>query len=202
MRPPLSKVLTAIPWLISCCVIVGSTASANDRPQAFTLLTDQIHGQIQKDKQGFVLAQNCTEWFYRERTPRSPRPKVEGVSFDSASDCSSRYPGGLNTAREDFSRTQSLLSFSLTFYEYALVADRNDDQRYSTRELQDMLEVLGLPYQEALTDEANLATLQNIFQQLHGSADLDLLMTGMTKLYEKGYRLTARDRRALDQAIG
>jgi len=184
-----------------CCLALSPEASA-DQDKIFGALTGHIQEQIRLDKQGFVLAQTCTEWFYRERMPRSRRPKAEGISFNSAPDCSSRYPGGLNAAREDFSRAQSLLTLSLTFYEYALVADRNDDDHYSTRELQDMLEAFGLPYRETATPEANLATLQNTFQRMHGSASLDPLMAGISRLYDKGYRLTAGDRMALNQVIG
>lgn len=176
----------------------GASAVQNN---IFAALTGHIREQIQLDKQGFLTAQTCTEWFYRKPTPRSSKPKVEGVSFSGLPDCSNRYPGGLSAAREDFSRAQSQLSASLTFYECALVADRNDDHLYSERELQDMLGAFGLPYRET-SPGANLEALRNTFERIHDAASLDLLTSGIAKLYEKGYRLSAGDRLALDKIIG
>jgi len=179
-----------------------SSGARADQDTLFADFTGHIQKQILTDKQLFVTAQSCTEWFYREQIPRSTTPKVEGVGFTRAPDCSRHYPGGLKAAREDFSRTQSQLSVSLTFYECALVADKNDDQQYSVRELQDLLEAFGLRYREIVPTEATLATLRSTFEQIHGTTNLDSLVSGISRLYDKGYRLTARDRMALDQIIG
>ena len=187
------------------------SAVAADQDEVFGLLAGHIQKQILADKQTFVGAQTCTEWFYKQQYQKPPRPKVEGIAFrptrttrlpGEAPDCRTRYPGGLAAAREDFSRTQSLLSLSLTFYEFALVGDRNDDQRYSTGELRDMLESFGLPFDAAHTSAAHLATLQAAFDKVHSTGGLESLMTSMSTLYDKGYRLTRRDRAALDRVMG
>lgn len=194
-------VWSSLVWLLLCWHS-ASRDSLADQDTVFGALTGEIEKQIQLDKQDFVIAQTCAEWFYRKKSPRSSKPKLEGVSFDSTPDCTSRYPNGLSDAREDFSRAQSLLTMSLTFYEYALVADRNDDQLYSARELQDMLESFDLSYSEAASPESTLVTLQSTFRRMHGTGNIDTLMTGMSRLYDKGYRLTAGDRVAMNHVIG
>ncbi len=190
-------------------VLHGPAAAQTD---VFSQMSDHIQRQIRLDKQSFLGAQICTEWFYRQHFKKPPKPKVEGISLhlsqgsdhlpQNAEDCQSRYPGGLEAAREDFSRTQSLLSLSLTFYEFTLVGDRNDDHRYSAAELQDMLESIGLPANGAQSLDAKLLALQTAFDQVHRSGSLDSLMSGMSILFEKGYRLTSKDRAVLNKVIG
>ena len=192
---------SSLVWLLLCWHSLSPVSRA-DQDTVFGALTGEIEKQIQVDKKGFVIAQTCTEWFYRKKSPRSSKPKAEGVSFDRAADCASRYPSGLTDAREDFSRAQSLLTMSLTFYEYALVADRNDDHLYSARELQDMLESFDLSYSEAASAESTLVTLQSTFRRMRGTGNIETLMTGMSRLYDKGYRLTAGDRVAMNHVIG
>lgn len=174
----------------------------------FEGFTGHIERQIRQDKQDFVDAQTCTEWFYRQHK-QPGRPRAEGVVFSGlegrarpaiqASECPARYPGGLNAAREDFSSTQSALSLSLTFYEFALVGDRNDDGRYNPAELQDMLESFGLSYQHGGAASVHLTALTSTFDGLRRAGGLERLMASMGALYDKGYRLTERDRSALDQ---
>jgi hypothetical protein len=133
----------------------------------------------------------------------------EGIVFSSrqpdaylavqTSDCPARYPDGLKAAREDFSSTQSALSLSLTFYQFALVGDRNDDKRYNAAELQDMLESFGLAYDGSRPASAHVTALTSTFDGLHKTGGLERLMTSMGTLFDKGYRLTPRDRSALDQ---
>ena len=174
----------------------------------FQGLTGHIQQQIKQDKQYFVDAQTCIEWFYKQqRTP--DQPKAEGIVFSGqlpvmhpavqTSDCPARYPGGLETAREEFSSTQSALSLSLTFYEFALVGDRNDDGRYNPAELQDMLESFGLAYDRSRPASAHVTVLTSTFDGLHKTGGLERLMTSMGRLYDKGYRLTPHDRSTLDQ---
>lgn len=174
----------------------------------FRDFTNHIEQQINQDKQYFVDAQTCTEWFYKqERKPDQPKP--EGIVFSGrqprvypaiqTSDCPNRYPGGLNAAREDFSSTQSALSLSLTFYEFALVGDRNDDGRYNPAELQDMLESFGLSYDRGRPASAHVTALTSTFDGLHKTGGLEQLMTSMGRLFNKGYRLTPHDRSTLDQ---
>jgi hypothetical protein len=170
--------------------------------------TDHIERQIRQDKQYFVDAQICTEWFYKQQI-RPGQPKAEGIVFADqlpaihpavqTSDCPARYPDGLNAARKDFSVTQSALSLSLTFYEFALVGDRNDDERYSRAELQDMLESFGLPYDGNRPASAHVTALTSTFDGLHKAGGLERLMTSMGTLYDKGYRMTPQDRSTLDQ---
>ncbi|MGH7232496.1 MAG: hypothetical protein ACREJU_14220 [Nitrospiraceae bacterium] len=191
-------------------LLVAGTITAE--PDVFGAFTAHIQLQVQTDKQTFVVAQHCTEWFYRQLHKKPPKAIIEGVSFrhgtaaggrlDDASECRLRYPDGLEAARKDFSATQSWLSVSLTFYEFALVGDRDDDGRYNDAELQDILESFGLPFNETLPPSAHLAVLNAQFDQIRTTAGLDALMTGMGILYDRGYRFTARDRAALNRIAG
>ena len=190
-------------WL--CGPSIATAQSVN----VFQGLTGHIEQQIKRDKQSFLDAQTCTEWFY-EQQKKPNQPKAEGITFSGlrpgiylaiqTADCSVRYPGGLNAAREDFSSTQSALSLSLTFYEFALVGDRNDDGRYSPAELQDMLESFGLSYHRDGMASVHLTALTSTFDGLHKTGGMERLMTSMGTLYDKGYRLTPHDRSTLDQS--
>lgn len=181
------------------------TAQSADVFQGFT---GHIERQIKQDKQYFVDAQICTKWFY-EQQKKPGQPKAEGIVFSGrqptvrpavqTSECPARYPDGLNAAREHFSSTQSTLSLSLTFYEFALVGDRNDDGRYNSAELQDMLESFGLSYDGSRPASTHVAALTSTFDGLHKTGGLERLMTSMGTLYDKGYRMTSRDRTTLDQ---
>ena len=174
----------------------------------FQGFTGHIERQIKRDKQRFLDAQTCTEWFYTQQKKPS-QPKAEGIAFFGrrpdvhlalqTSDCPGRYPGGLDAAREDFSSTQSALSLSLTFYQFALVGDRNDDGRYNATELQDVLESFGLSYHRSNAASVHLTALTSTFDGLHKTGGLEQLMTSMGTLFNKGYRLTPHDRSTLDQ---
>jgi hypothetical protein len=178
----------------------------------FESFTFHIRQQIQVDKKFFLDANVCTELFYNQLYEKPAPPALQGVSWPgpaltgvgdlTLADCHTRYPGGLPDAREDFSRTQSSLSFSLTFYEFALVGDRNDDGRYSAGELQDILESFGLRFDSLGSPSGHLATLNAKFDDLRKSGSLDHLMASMGALYDKGYRFTSHDRTVLDQVIG
>jgi len=188
------------------------SAGAADQDAVFGPLAAHIQKQILADKRTFLEAQICTEWFYKQRFQKPTTPKVEGIVFrrtraatppsGEALDCRTRYPGGLDAARKDFSRAQSLLSLSLTFYEFALVGDHNDDQHYSPAELRDMLESFGLPFNAASASAGHLATLQATFDKVHSTGGLESLMTSMSTLYDRGYRLTGWDRAALNRVMG
>ncbi len=170
----------------------------------FQDFTGHIERQIKQDKQYFVDAQTCTEWFYKQQK-KPGQPKAEGIAFSGplpavqTPDCPARYPGGLNAAREDFSSTQSTLSLSLTFYQFALVGDRNDDGYYNPDELRDMLESFGFSYDSSRPASAHVAALTSAFDGLHKTGGLERLMKSMGALFDKGYRLTPHDRSALDQ---
>ena len=211
MRAVRSSTPRHLPLLLIGLLLAPGTAMAE--ADVFGAFTAHIRRQVQADKHTFVAAQTCTEWFYRELQKKKPaRPKFEGVSLhpveagprplENASDCPVRYPDGLDAARKDFSQTQSSLSVSLTFYEFALVGDRNDDGQYNQVELRDMLESFGLPFNEVHPPSAHLAVLNAQFDRIRVTTALDALMTGMGVLYDRGYRFTEQDRAALHLIAG
>jgi hypothetical protein len=187
----------------------GLAAEPPDATNGFGPFTAHIHKQIQIDKRVFAVAQTCTEWFYQQQRKKPPKPGVQGVAFRAGSqpggtvletpECQSRYPDGIDAAREDFSRTQSSLALSLTFYEFALVGDRNDDGRYSAAELKDILESFGLLYEREQPPAVHHAALNAQFDTIRKAGGLDTLMASMGILYDKGYRFTSQDRTALNQ---
>lgn len=216
MTPRITLKVSAI--LAFFCGAMGLSAPSHaarlavEPDNVFASFTAHIQRQIQADKTEFAQAQTCTEWFYRQQRKKPAQPPVLGVSFRpvpsvdhgsaQTSDCPSRYPGGLDTAREDFSRTQSALSFSLTFYEFALVGDGNDDGRYSQRELQDILESFGLSFHPGDASATQVAVLTAHFDAVRKTGGLDILMSSMGLLYDKGYRFTAPDRADLNRISG
>jgi len=187
----------------------GLAAEPPDATNGFAPFTAHIQRQIQADKRVFAVAQVCTEWFYKQQRKNPSEPKAQGVAFRAGlqpggkvletAECQSRYPGGIDAAREDFSRTQSSLALSLTFYEFALVGDRNDDGRYSTAELKDILESFGLLYERERPPAVHLAALNAQFDTIRKAGGLDTLMTSMGLLYDRGYRFTSQDRAALNR---
>lgn len=192
-------------------------AAPND---PFIQITEHVRQRVTQDKQQFVIADTCTQFYYRQLRPRqsAPRPSTEPIAWRPSDqtrllgrpasvaesvgpDCAALYPKGLEQAREAFSLTQTALSISLTFYEFALVADRDDDWRYSPREIQDFLRALDLqepPDDSSGSDAAHGQALKTKFDRIYENRSLDLVVTGMGHLYDSGYRLTAADRHALD----
>ncbi len=182
----------------------------------FRAFTSHIQRQVDVDKRSFVDASTCIEWFYKRQRQQPSEPRSEGIEFrqepapardvravrTASIDCRSRYPGGLDAAREDFSGTQSTLSLSLTFYEFALVGDRDDDGRYSPVELRDILESFGLLFGPEFAPAVQVSTLNAHFDSVHGTGQFDVLMNGMELLFEKGYRFTSRDVEALSKVMG
>ena len=202
--------------LVSGLLATPLGAGGGQRGSVFQAFTSHIQRQVELDKRSFVDASACTEWFYKQQRPKPQEPKVEGVgrrldqpaTHDvqiirvSSSDCRSRYPGGIDAAREEFGRTQTTLSLSLTFYEFALVGDRDDDSRYNPAELRDILESFGLAFRPELSPATQLTTLNAQFDSVHYTGQFDVLMTGMGVLFEKGYRFTSRDVVALNRIMG
>jgi hypothetical protein len=172
----------------------------------FQQFTQHIGRQIHRDKQAFSQANNCISWFYKAK--KAPLPAVQGIGWNMTPlsqpevDCLRDYPGGMDDARADFAKTQSLLSVSLTFYEFALVADRNDDATYSPTELQDLLRSLTLSYSDGEPTPTQVTALTERFDSLYHSRNMDALMQGMSDLYERGYRVTPSDRVELDRVMG
>lgn len=167
----------------------------------FKGFTAYIERQVQEDKKEFLQAQICTQWFYKQLQPKPSAPSVKPIAYE-ANECEHRFPEGLVGARSELTRTQSSLSVSLTFYEFALVGDRNDDGRYSDVELLDMLVAFGVSSGGALPSHMVLGTLNNKFDTIRKVGGLDALMTSMESLYEKGYRFTTQDRAAMDKVMG
>jgi hypothetical protein len=173
----------------------------------FSQLTHHIQGQIQVDKIAFAKASGCTNWFYRQEKRKPASLDVHPISLElvlqppSREDCLRLYPGGLDAVRQDFHRTQSSLSVSLTSYEFALVVDRDDDARYSREELRDLFQSLALAYDPVHSAAAQATALTERFDVWYQTRNLERMMNGMSRLYEKGYRVTPADRAELDRII-
>lgn len=189
----------------ACLALPAAALEAGD---VFASFTGHISRQIRSDKEGFLRADRCVQWFYAQQRKKPVTPKAQGVSLTRHGrpiqdfDCQNEYPGGLEAAREDFSRTQTSLTLSLTFYEYALVGDANDDGRYSAAEIRDMLESFGLAFHRTDAPASHSALLEGKFDALRKTGELDVLMGSMSALYDKGYRFTALDRAALNKVSG
>lgn len=172
----------------------------------FQQFTQHISRQIHKDKQAFAQANACVSWFYK--ADKTPPPTMQGIAWNPTPssqievDCLRRYPSGMDDARDDLAKTQALLSVSLTFYEFALVADRNDDAVYSPVELQDLLRSLTLSYHDEEPAPKQVIALMGRFDSWYRSRNMDALMQGMSDLYERGYRVTPSDRVELDRVMG
>ena len=207
MRTPRPYLLGSLLAFIAVAPPLTLKAGAQLHSEVFQAFTAHIERQVQIDKRSFAEASECTQWFYKqERGKGSPPPAVQGVRailpHRAALDCHSRYPDGLVAAREDFGRAQSTLSLSLTFYEFALVGDRDDDQRYSDLELRHILESFGLSFNPGLPSALQASTLNAQFDSVHREGEFDVLMQGMGKLFEQGYRFTFRDKEALNRIMG
>ena len=178
----------------------------------FRQFTQHIHRQADSDKREFALASQCMNWFYRREHQKPAPPAVQGIAWEgspqasrmpsrSSQDCDARYPGGLDAVRKDFQRTQTSLSVSLTFYEFALVGDGDDNGVYSSKELQDVLRALELPPESMQGTVGHVTALTGRFDSMHHSRSLESLRAGMNKLYEQGYRFTAADKANLDRVM-
>ena len=187
-----------------CALFPGD--SLGGEQAIFQQFTQHIGLQIHKDKQAFAQANTCVSWFYK--AGKTPSPTVQGIAWNPTPssqlevDCLHHYPGGMDEARHDLAKTQALLSVSLTFYEFALVADRNDDAVYNPVELQDLLRSLTLSYHSGEPTPNQVTALTERFDSLYRSRNMDALMQGMSDLYERGYRVTPSDRVELDRVMG
>ncbi|SPP63819.1 conserved hypothetical protein [Nitrospira lenta] len=205
----------AMPLLIAiaCACLANlyplSVSADPDRPgkhtDVFRLFTQHIQRQIELDKTAFAQASGCTNWFYhQDKQPAAP-PIAQPIRLDlvlqspNKEECLRAYPRGLDSVRQDFQRTQASLSVSLTFYEYALVGDRDDDGRYSRAELQDIFPALALTFDPSRSPVAQAASLAGRFDDWYRLRNLEHLMTGMAQLYDKGYRVSPADRAELDR---
>ena len=172
----------------------------------FPTFTRHITKQVGIDKEAFAQASTCLSWFYKG-AKKAPPAGAQGIAWrlpillEPEQDCPRQYPGGMDTARDDFARKQALLSVSLTVYEFALVADHNDDQQYNAAELRDLFHSLSLTYDAATPPRAAGATLTARFDQWYRTRNLEEVMNGMSTLYERGYRMTPQDRAELDRVM-
>src|SRR5437867_3773864 len=122
---PSSPLLRIVPlaaclWALCLHAALAEPQNTND---VFVAFTDHIRQQVQTDKQVFLDASACTEWFYKQRLQKPPRPTAEGVNFhapspategilrlvQATSDCRARYPGGLVAARADLNQLMERL---------------------------------------------------------------------------------------------
>lgn len=194
-------------------VVIGSSL-ATPAPEAisstadvFLQFTRHIQQQIEHDKQAFSQASGCTKWFYKQEKKPAPSPPVQRIDWKQTSsavtedECRRQYPGGMDAVREDFARTQTFLSLSLTFYEFALVGDRDDDGLYSPDELEDVFHVLTLSYDTAHSPTVQAEALADRFDTWYRARNLESLMNSMGRLYERGYRVTPADRAELDRVM-
>jgi hypothetical protein len=194
---------------VLCILLISALFPRNSlggEQAIFQQFTRHIGLQIHKDKQAFAQANACVSWFYK--AAKTPPPTVQGIGWNPTPssqldvDCRHHYPNGMDEARNDLAKTQALLSVSLTFYEFALVADRNDDAIYSPVELQDLLRSLTLSYHDAEPALKQVTALTERFDSWYRSRNMDALMRGMSDLYERGYRVTPSDRVELDRVMG
>lgn len=216
----LSHISCAV-WMLCCALTAGfaSSSMAATRMNGidiFARFTEHIHRQADTDKQAFAVASQCMTWFYKQQRHKPAPPAVQNIAWsrqarspwnfaDSSeqegSDCRTRYPDGIDAVRSDFQRTQAFLSLSLTFYEFALVGDGDDNSTYSARELHDMLTALNLAAEPSLGTDAHLRSLTSSFDSLHEARGMEALMTGMGKLYDQGYRVTTADKAHLNRVM-
>lgn len=188
--------------------VAGGPSVAAIGHDVFEGFVRHIARQIDRDKVDFAVAESCTSWFY-EQLKQAPgvRPDVQRLSFSVEDDlpdshaCASRYPG-INEARQAFAHSQSTLSLSLTFYQLALVADRDDDEHYDESELRDILTSLNVAPLHGEHPVQRLAKLKDTFDDARETVEFTTLTDGMQALYSKGYRFTNADQAAMDRVTG
>ena len=180
---------------------------ASPGSDVFQSFTHYISVQIGKDKQAFAQADACTAWFYKKMGKKPAPAKVERIRFvpisqpDPSVDCAKRFPNGLESVREVFGSTQQRLSFSLTFFQMALISDGNDDHAYNTEEMQDVLYAFDRSYRSGQSVEQYVSQLIGLFEHTRPEMQFPVLMAGMQTLMDKGYRLTKADQTALNQEL-
>jgi len=200
---PIFIVGSVVAWCGGAALFAAVTAGV------FGGFTHHISEQIMKDKVEFAEAEICTVWHCEQlKKKKHTRPEVQHLSFQPISGdseqnpCLTDYPDGIIRARSAFAHTQSSLSFSLTFYQFALVGDRNDDGEYDATELQDVFESVGVSYMEHEGAVQHLSKLNGMFDTVRVTTEFSLLTDGIQALFTKGYRLTPNDQDALNKVTG
>ena len=194
--------------IIGLLGVEGKFAHAAPGTEVFQEFTQHISAQIDKDKSAFAEADTCTAWFYKHsKKKRPPVPEAEKIRFvpmaqsDPDADCAKQYPKGLESAREAFGNSQQRLSFSLTFFQMALVSDGDDDHAYSNQEMQDVLDAFGRTYRSGQSVDQYVSQLIGLFDHNRLEMQFPVLMTSMQTLMNKGYRFTKADQTALNQEL-
>ena len=186
----------------------GTSLLAAMTAGVFGGFTNHISEQIMKDKVDFTVSENCATWHYKQLKQKRIPQDVEKISFrptakdPESNPCPSEYGEGINGARAAFAQSQSSLSLSLTFYQFALVGDRNDNGEYDATELRDVLESMGVSFSEHEQAFQYLAKLNGKFDAVRQTIEFSVLTDGLQALYTKGYRLTPADQDALNQVTG
>jgi hypothetical protein len=197
-----------IVMILPLCLPQAVLAHESSRDPAdgiFKQFSRHIQRQVEADKTAFAKASGCTNWFYQQEKHTPVAPKTQRIRLDliltppSHEECLRDYPGGLESVRQDFHLAQTSLSVSLTFYEYALVGDRDDDAHYSRQELNDLFQSLTLPFDPTHSTAVHVTALAERFDDWYRTRNLERVMNGMGELYEKGYRVTPADRVELDR---
>ncbi|WP_447970006.1 hypothetical protein [Nitrospira sp. M1] len=197
----LFPILSLFAGMIAVDPVLGSTGT-----EVFRGFTSHISQHILQNKQDFYVAQSCTSFFYK-KVKKPQRPQVERIFYIPASqppenfDCSTRYPKGLDEAREAFSQTQQTLSLSLTFFEFALVGDKDDDEQYAGMELQDVMESFGVTFEPHLSSARYVHSLNGLFDSVMHEGQIETLTKSLGILLKKGYRFTPADQAALSREI-
>lgn len=193
-------------------LVPGVSATVPLEVDVFTQLLQHVRRQALSDKREFSTASQCMTLFYHRERRKPDPPAMERIAMRGAGprggtlvqtqhECDRQYPGGLEAVRQDFQRTQTSLSVTLTFYEFALVGDGDDNGVYSQHELNDVLQALNLPAESAQGAWGHVRALTGSFDAMHTSRSLESLMSGMSKLYDQGYRFTAADKANLDRVM-
>ena len=201
-----STMSAALVVMVSAFIDADARAGLIADNGVFPTFTRHIAQQVNIDKEAFAQASACLSWFYHG-TKKAPPAAAQGIAWrvpvvlQPDRDCPREYPGGMETARDDFAKKQTSLSVSLTVYEFALVADHNDDEQYNASELRDLFHSLSLAYDAAAPPRTAGAMLTARFDQWYRARSLEEVMRGMSTLYERGYRVTAWDRAELDRVM-
>ena len=203
-----SRVFVSCFWAIGLLAFLTASVEASPGSEVFQEFTAHISAQIVRDKLAFAEADTCTAWLYKKMGKKPPpAAAVEKIHFVPISEgadtahCASRYPNGIEDARNDFGKTQQRLSFSLTFFQMALVSDGDDNHAYSTQEMQDVLNAFSRTYHSGQSVDQYISQLIGLFERNRPEMQFPVLMDGMQTLMDKGYRLTKADQTALNKEL-
>lgn len=192
--------------LLSLPAQLPAVGGTHETPgSVFHRFTRHIQEYIASDKIAFAKATSCANRLCKQEKHKPAPLDIHPIRCDlmlqppSREDCLRLRPGGLDAVRRDFHRTQSSLSVSLTSYEFALVVDRDDDAHYNREELRDLFQSLALTYDQVQSPATQAAALMERFDAWYRVRDLENVMSGMGRLYEKGYRVTPADWDELDR---